>query len=175
MHQEISTSKNKAIHECSLKAMSYLKTQYSSTNLVIIIKDAAEVEETCRTKVCWYLLRFACAGHMYLWTVHHPKVSRDLKGALGLGLCLRRQCGGLGCLDLSLFCGFLLTTEGHKYRLLLLLRLMLLLLRKGIVRPCWLHTMGDSGCRCWEVGHSIVWVCNAVRENRRRYCGEVWA
>lgn len=36
----------------------------TSTDLAIIIKDAAEVEEACMTKVRRYLLRFACTGHM---------------------------------------------------------------------------------------------------------------
>lgn len=124
------------------------------SNLAIVIKDAAEVEEACRTEVGGYLLRLACIGHMlHLGTVHHPQVSGDLKGALSLGLSLAlglwRQICRLGCLILSLFQGFLLSIEGHEHRLLLLLllRLLLLLLRKGIVRPWWLHTMGDSGCR----------------------------
>lgn len=142
----------------------------TSTDLAIIIKDAAEVEETCWTKVRGYLLRLACAGHMlHLRTVHHPQVSRDLKGAwslgLSLGLGLRRQTCGLGRLVLGLFWGFLLSIEGHKHRLLLLLLrllLLLLLLSKGIVRPWWLHTMGDSGRRGREVGYSVVGVCNIV-------------
>lgn len=46
----------------------------------------------------------------------------------------------------------MLRVEGHEHRLLLLLLrrrrlLRLLLLGKGVVRPRWLHTMGDSGCR----------------------------
>lgn len=119
------------------------------SHLVIIIKDAAEIEEACRTEVGGYLLRLACIGHMlHLGTVHHPQVSRDLKGALSLGLSLGlglwRQTCGLRRLVLGLFRGFLLSVEGHKHRLLLCL-LLLLLLRKGIVRPWWLHTMGDSG------------------------------
>lgn len=125
------------------------------SNLAIVVKDAAEVEETCGTKVRGYLLRLASAGHvLHLGTIHHPQVSRDLQGAwslgLSLGLGLRRQTRGLGRLVLGLFRGFLLSVEGHKHGLLLLLRLLLLLLlllRKGVVRPWWLHTMGDSGCR----------------------------
>lgn len=87
---------------------------------------------------------------LHLGTVHHPKVSRDLKGAWSLSLGLWRQSCGLGRLVLGLFRGFLLSVEGHKHRLLLLrllLLLLLLLLRKGVVRPWWLHTMGDSGGR----------------------------
>lgn len=119
------------------------------SNLVIVIKDAAEVEEACRTKVGGDLLRLACIGHMlHLGTVHHPQV-RDLKGALSLGLSLVlslwRQSCRLGRLVLGLLRGFLLSIEGHKHRLLLLL--LRLLLRKRIVRPWWLHTMGDSGRR----------------------------
>lgn len=143
------------------------------SDLAVVIKDAAEVEEPCRTKVGGDLLRFACIGHMlHLGTINHPQVSRDLKGALSLGLslilALWRQICGLGRLVLGLFQGFLLRIEGHEHRLLLLLLLrlllllLLLLLRKGIVRPWWLHTMGDSGCRCREVGYSVVGVCNIV-------------
>lgn len=122
------------------------------SNLAVVIKDAAEVEEACRTEIRGDLLRLACIGHMlHLGTVHHPQVCRDLKGAgsLGLGLRLWGQICGLGRLVLGLFRGFLLSVEGHKHRLLLLLLrlLLLLLLRKGIVRPWWLHTMGDSGRR----------------------------
>lgn len=124
------------------------------SNLAIVVKDAAEVEETCRTEIGGYLLRLASAGHMlHLGTVHHPQVCGDLKRAwsLGLGLGLWRQTCRLGRLVLGLFWGFLLSVEGHEHRLrLLLLRLLLLLLlllRKGIVRPWWLHTMGDSGRR----------------------------
>lgn len=129
------------------------------SHLAVVIKDAAEIEEACRTEVGGYLLRLACTGDMlHLGTVHHPEISRDLKGAwslgLSLGLGLWRQTCGLGSLVLGLFWGFLLSTEGYKHRLLLLLLLLLLrllllllLLRKGIVRPWWLHTMGDSGRR----------------------------
>lgn len=101
---------------------------------------------------------------LHLGTVHHPEVSRDLKGALSLGLSLGlwRQTCGLGRLVLGLFRGFLLSIEGHKHRLLLLRLLLLLLLRKGIVRPWWLHTMGDSGRRGREVGYSVVGMCNIV-------------
>lgn len=118
------------------------------TYLVIIFEDAAEIEETCRSKVSWDLLGLSCAGDvLHLRTVHHAQTSRDLKGAwsLGLVLGLRRQTRGLGCLVRGLFWGLLLSIKGHKHRLLLLLLLRLLLLSKGIVRPWWLHTMGDSG------------------------------
>lgn len=91
-----------------------------STHLAIVIKDAAEVEEACRTKVGGHLLRLACIGHMlHLGTIHDPHVSRDLKGALSLGLSLGlglwRQTCGLGRLVLGLFWGFLLSIEGHKH------------------------------------------------------------
>lgn len=136
--------------------------------LAVVIKDAAEVEEACGTEVRRYLLSFACTSHMlHLGTVHHPQVRRNLKGAgslgLSLGLGLWRQTRGLGRLVWGLLRGFLLSIEGHEHRLLLLLLLRLLLLfRKGVVRPWWLHTMGDSGSRRREVGHSVVGVCNIV-------------
>lgn len=148
------------------------------THLAIIIKDAAEIEETRGTEVRGHLLRLACTGDMlHLRTVHHPKISRDLKGAwslgLSLGLGLWRQTCGLGSLVLGLFRGFLMSTKGYKHRLLLLLSL--LLLRKGIIRPWWLHTMGDSGRRGREMGYGVVGVCDIVRENRRWCCGKVGA
>lgn len=104
------------------------------------------------TEVGVHLLRLACTGDMlHLRTVHHSKITRDLKGAwdlgLSLGLSLWRQTCWLGSWVLGLFWDFLMSAEGYKYRLLLLLCL-LLLLRKGIIRPWWLHTMGDSGRRC---------------------------
>lgn len=115
--------------------------------LVIILKDAAEIEETGRTKVGRDLLGLPCAGDvLHLRTVHHAQIGGDLKGALGLGLRLRRQISGLGCrLVWGLFRGLLLGIKGHKHRLLLLLRL--LLLGEGVVRPWWLHTVRDSGRR----------------------------
>lgn len=56
---------------------------------------------------------------------------------------MRRQVGRLACLVWGLFRGLLLGIKGHKHRLLLCLRL-LLLLCEGVVRPWWLHTVGDS-------------------------------
>lgn len=122
------------------------------SHLAAVIKDAAETKETCMTEVGVHLLRLACTGDMlHLRTVHHSKITRDLKGAwdlgLSLGLGLWRQTCWLGSRVLGLFWGFLVRAEGYKHRLLLLLCL-LLLLRKGIIRPWWLHTMGDSGRRC---------------------------
>lgn len=117
----------------------------SGTYLVIILKDAAEIEETSGSKVGWDLLGLPRAGNvLHLRTVHHAQIGRDLKGALGLGL--RRQVGRLACLVLGLFRGLLLGIKGHKHRLRLLLLLCLLLLCEGVVRPWWLHTVGDSGC-----------------------------
>lgn len=124
--------------------------------LVIIFKDAAEIEETSRAKVGRDLLGLPCPGDvLHLRTVHYAQISRDLKGALGLGLglCLGlgldlglglgRQICGLGSLVWGLFRRLLLSIKGHEYGLLL----RLLLLSKGIVRPWWLHTVGDSGRR----------------------------
>lgn len=46
------------------------------THLAVVIKDAAEIEEACRTKVGGYLLRLACAGDvLHLGTVHYPQIS----------------------------------------------------------------------------------------------------
>lgn len=74
--------------------------------LAVVIKDAAEIKEACRTKVGGYLLRLACAGDvLHLGTVHYPQISRDLKGArcLALGLGLRGKVCRLGRLALRLF------------------------------------------------------------------------
>lgn len=65
----------------------FIKGNVTLTHLAVVIKDAAEVKEACGTKVWGYLLRFACTGHMlYLGTVHHSQVSRDLEGAWSLSL-----------------------------------------------------------------------------------------
>lgn len=94
------------------------------------------------TKVGRHLLRLS--RHMlHLGTVHHPHVCRHLKGALTVVLGLWRQICLLGHLVWGLLQAILLSIEGYEHRLLL----RLLLLREGIVRPLWLHTMGDSGCR----------------------------
>lgn len=108
--------------------------------LVIILKDAAEIKETSGPKVGRDLLGLPRAGNvLHLGTIHQAQIGRDLKGALGL----RRQVSGLACLVWGLFGRFLLGIKGHKHRLLLCL----LLLGKRVVRPWWLHTVGDS--RCW--------------------------
>lgn len=120
------------------------------TDLVVVVKDAAEVEEACRSEVRGDLLRLASVGHvLHLRAVHQSQVSGDLQGAgslaRSLGLGLWRQTRGLGRLVLGLLRGLLLSVEGHEHRLLLLRLRLLLLLRKGVVRPWWLHTVGDSG------------------------------
>lgn len=123
-------------------------TNFTPTDLVTVIKDAAEVEETSGTEVGGDLLRLAGIGHvLHLRAVHHPQVGGDLEGPrcvdLRLSLGLRGQTRGLR--RLGLFLGVLLSVKGHKHRLLLRLLLLLLLLRVGVVRPWWLHTVGHPG------------------------------
>lgn len=150
------------------------------SHLTVVVEDAAEIEETCGTEVGGDLLWLACTGDvLHLGTVDHAQIARDLKGSWRLGLTLVLALWGqicwLGRLVLGMLWGFLLSAEGYEDRRLLLVLRLLLLLREGVVRPWWLHTVGNAGRWGGEVGYSVVGVCNVVRVNRRRHQRKVGA